>query len=108
MTQHFPAGAKVIEAGCAGVYCGGDGDFTIKPVVRAFVGPTPETAQRNPLLTLCADCLADFAVANAPDFPTIHVPEVVDGAITFRMLERFHVYAEGEDGDFHEVKGEVP
>lgn len=107
-TQPFPAGALIFRAGCSGVYCGGDGDFTVKSVVRAYIGPTPEAAQRNPLVTLCADCLADFAVASSPDMPTIHVPEVVDGAITFRLLERFHVYAEGTDGHFHEVRGEVP
>jgi len=104
-TQPFPAGAKIMAGPCGGVYCRGVKP-TIKPVVRAMVGPTYRQAME---ITLCADCLADFAVVNGPDMPSIHVPDVdSSGAITFRMIERFKVWAEGEDGLFHEVKGDLP
>ena len=81
--QPFPAGADTRPGHCAGVFCQG------RPatVVAARVGPSWRQALA---LDLCADCLADFAVAN--------LAQLTAGG------EPVHVYAQGRDELFHEVK----
>jgi hypothetical protein len=106
--QPFPQGAKVRRAGCVGAFCGGDGDFTVKPVVAARIGPTWRTARA--VGDLCADCLADFAVMSAsPELPAIFVVDPIGpGDVQATELPRLRVWAEAEDGLFHEVRGDVP
>lgn len=105
-TQPFPEGARVRRGPCAGAFCAGAGDRSTKPVVTARVGETWRLARE--VGGLCADCLADFAVMGSSELPSIHVvmagpegAEVVD-------VPRLKVWAESEDGLFHEVQGRVP
>jgi hypothetical protein len=110
--QPFPAGAKIIRAGCYGAFCGGDGDFTTKDVVRTILTADPITHENAPrpreAMTLCADCLADFAIG-ASELPQVFVaiPDP-DAGVAVTNVSEFHVYVEAVDGQFHEVKGKLP
>lgn len=75
--------------------------------MRCRVGPTWRTALA---LELCADCFADFAVADAvipPDVKVVAVDFPAGGAEVIE-IPHLHLYAESTDGLYHEVKGSVP
>jgi hypothetical protein len=110
--QPFPAGAVILRGQCDGVYC--RDLHRTDDVVDAMVGPSYRQAQA---MSLCADCLADFAVApkvfdalGIPPDVVIHVAEMgPDGTPTVEALgQAFRVWAKGTDGLYHEVKGELP
>jgi hypothetical protein len=80
--QRFPAGADVRRGPCDGLWCLTKSD---QDVVPARVGPSWRQALA---MDLCANCLADFAVAG-------------------NVILEAHVYVLAADGLFHEVKGDV-
>lgn len=101
-TQPFPDGASVRLGYCAGAFCrderkGGE-------VVRCRVGPTWRTALD---IELCADCLADFAVADQAIPDGVQLFAVVGrpgGNAEPLEIPHMHIYAEATDGRYHEVK----
>jgi hypothetical protein len=103
--QPFPDGAVIRRGRCGGVFCRdaiGDAD-----VVDARVGPTWREAMP---MDLCAECLADFAVANVaipPDVKLINV-DFPGGRARVTEIPRFRVYVKAAgDGLYHEVTGEL-
>lgn len=82
-SQRFPAGAELRHGRCtAPLHDPATGPLEVATVrLRLGVGPAIEHGYY-----LCAECLADFAVAHLP------------GA---------YVLAKGTDGDWHEVAGTV-
>lgn len=76
-------------------------------VIHARLGVTWETAED---VSLCADCLADFAVALAgipPDVKVINV-DFPGGYARATEIPHLRVFVLATDGRFHEVKGELP
>jgi hypothetical protein len=102
--QPFPPGADVGRGRCRAPAHVGD-PLEQLAVVHARLGPTWRQAQD---VSLCADCLADFAVAASafpPDVKVINV-DFPDGRAVATEVPRLHVYVLAEDGRFHEVTGE--
>jgi hypothetical protein len=105
-TQPFPDGAKTAPGACQGAFCQG----APAVVVRVLLGETYRTARL--MDGLCADCLADFAVVNQaiPGDVNVHAVTVdpATGVASVVELPHLRVWAEAEDGLFHEVTGDVP